>query len=50
MDCRDHITEDAEHKKGQHLGREEERGTIQHLKRQGDHRQRDRLSTIHRGK
>ena len=34
MDCQDYITELAERKKGQHLQREE-RGTIQHFKRQG---------------
>lgn len=34
MDCQDYITEPAERKKGQHLQREE-RGAIQHLKRQG---------------
>ena len=33
MDCQDYITEPAERKKGQHLQREE-RGAIQHLKRQ----------------
>mgnify|MGYP002727750682 CR=1 len=34
MDCQEYITESAERKKGQHLQREE-RGAIQHLKRQG---------------
>ena len=34
MDCQDYITEPAERKKGQRLQREE-RGAIQHLKRQG---------------
>ena len=34
MDCQDYITEPTERKKGQHLQREE-RGAIQHLKRQG---------------
>ena len=34
MNCQDYITESAERKKGQHLQREE-RGAIQHLKRQG---------------
>lgn len=34
MDCQDYITEPAERKKGRHL-RREERGVIQHLKRQG---------------
>ena len=34
MDCQYYITEPAERKKGQHLQREE-RGAIQHLKRQG---------------
>ena len=34
IDCQDYITEPAERKKGQHLQREE-RGAIQHLKRQG---------------
>jgi len=34
MDCQDYITESVERKKGQHLQREE-RGAIQHLKRQG---------------
>ena len=34
MGCQDYITEPAERKKGQHLQREE-RGAIQHLKRQG---------------
>jgi len=34
MDCQDYITIPAERKKGQHLQREE-RGAIQHLKRQG---------------
>lgn len=33
MDCQDSITEGAERRKGQHLGREE-RGAIQHRKRQ----------------
>jgi len=34
MDCHDYITVSPERKRGQHLGREE-RGAIQHLKRQG---------------
>lgn len=34
MDCHDYITETLERKKGQHL-QAEERGAIQHLKRQG---------------
>ena len=34
MDCQDYIKEFPERKKGQHLQREE-RGTIQHFKRQG---------------
>lgn len=34
MDCQDYITETLERKKGQHL-QAEERGAIQHLKRQG---------------
>lgn len=34
MDCEDYITEAGERKKGQHLQREE-RGAIEHLKRQG---------------
>ena len=34
MDCQDYITESVEHKKGEHLQREE-RGAIQHLKCQG---------------
>lgn len=34
MDCQDYITVMPERKKGQHL-QQEERGAIQHLKRQG---------------
>ena len=34
MDCPDYITTEPERKRGQHLGREE-RGAIQHLKKQG---------------
>ena len=34
MDCHDYIIQEPERKRGQHLGRED-RGVIQHLKKQG---------------
>lgn len=34
MDCHDYIIQEPERKRGQHLGRED-RGAIQHLKKQG---------------
>jgi len=53
MDCQDYITNQVERKKGQHLQREE-RGAIQHLKRQGYSNRaiarEIRLLAIHRGK